>query len=123
MGMTSELLVACMGVVYHLGSAPGLHPRRYARQVLQVLQVVLRDPTHLLAARMTTAEVETASKSGQTGDILTADSILPPLIKRVSEFAAVRDLSNIAVQVLSAAESVQQRLNADTDGHGLGRVT
>jgi hypothetical protein len=123
--------VGIAGSVYgpwlaHLGPAPaGLHPRRYARQVLQVLLAVLRNPTHLLASRMTSAEAEAAVKVGRRAVQLAEDAILPLLVKRVSEFAAVRDLSAIAVDVLSVAAIAQERhsLNTGDGGRGARAIT
>ena len=101
----------------HLGQAPaGLHARRYARQVLEVLLTVLRDAKHLVASQMTSAEEEAATQSGHSREVLPEHAILPLLTKRVSEFAALRDLSDIAVQVLSAAAIAEQQLSVDTTG-------
>ena len=115
--------VGIAGSVYgpllsHLGAAPaGLHARRYAKQVLQVLLAVLNDSTHLLASRQTSAEAEAAALAGPRS-ALAEDTILPLLVSRVCEFAGVRDLSTIAVQVLSVAGTAQAKQPGGSGGHG-----
>lgn len=121
------VVVGIAGSVYgplltHLGAAPaGLRARRYAKQVLQVLLAVLNDSTHLLASRQTSAEAEAAALVGPRC-ALAEDAILPLLVSRVCEFAAVRDLSTVAVQVLSVAATAQAKQPGGSSGRG-GKVS